>query len=599
MTLAESDRNLSGKGAGTSVLPTAALLTIGATIAFAAVMIFWHLGLLPLLNPDEGRNASVAWDMQQAGTWLVPSYDGLPYLDKPAFFFRAVALSLSLFGHSETAVRLPSALFACGTLGLVFAFCRREFDLRTAALAVAVVASTPLFFVFGRYVIFDMTLTFFVCGAIFAGYYAEAAPEVERVRWSRLSAAAMGFAMLVKGPVGFIIPVLVLAVAHIEDSRQGAIKRLLCWQNFVLMLAIFLPWFIGASIERHDFPYYGVMFESVKRFTTNSAKRVQPFWFYPPVIVGTMACWSLILPHMLYAAFERWRTLSRADRLLFIWAAVVTVFFSISQSKLPGYVLSAVVALGILIARRFADALELKGREWSIRSGAFLLALVAAAGTAIAARYILNADAIDAFLRQKYSDAPLMSATARQVAMPLAVGFGAVTLACLWAIGTRNVRLAFLAFAACPLLFITLGLPVLVAGEQHRSDKILASEINQHAPDAEIVCYHCFPPGLSFYLGRHVTLVTDEGKNEEKGGKEIPSNYIPYMLGGTKDWPPEIVKTRNFGNWLTTQKQKVFLLVPKYVATVQLESMARARHSQLLTLGNGTYRGLLIQPEGH
>ena len=71
-------------------------LWVAGGFAAAAVMIFWHLGLMPLLNPDEGRNASVGWDMQQAGTWLVPTYNGLAYLDKPAFFFKAVAFSLSL-----------------------------------------------------------------------------------------------------------------------------------------------------------------------------------------------------------------------------------------------------------------------------------------------------------------------------------------------------------------------------------------------------------------------------------------------------------------------------------------------------------------------
>jgi hypothetical protein len=256
-------------------------------------------------------------------------------------------------------------------------------------------------------------------------------------------------------------------------------------------------------------------------------------------------------------------------------------------------VLSAVVALGILVARRFAEAVERQGREWSVRSGTFLLALAAATATAVAVRYITNADVIDAVVRQKYTDAALMSATARQVAMPLAVGFGTVTLASLWAIGTRDVRLAFLAFAACPLLFITLALPVLVAGEQHRADKALAGEIILHAPDVEVVCYRCFPPGLTFYLGRHITLVTTQN------GKDIPSNYIPYTLEAAKEWPPQVIKAHNFTDWLATRKNPVFLLVSKGIAPEQLERFASTRHSRVLTLGDGSFRGLMVQPEGH
>src|SRR5690242_4212602 len=68
--------------------PAAALWIAGAVV-IAGMMIFWHLGLMPLLDPDEGRNASVAWEMQQSGNWLIPTYNGLAYLDKPAFFFKA------------------------------------------------------------------------------------------------------------------------------------------------------------------------------------------------------------------------------------------------------------------------------------------------------------------------------------------------------------------------------------------------------------------------------------------------------------------------------------------------------------------------------
>jgi 4-amino-4-deoxy-L-arabinose transferase-like glycosyltransferase len=77
--------------------------------AIAATCIFVRLGELPLLQPDEGRNAQVAREMLVSHSWLIPTYDGLPYLDKPAFFFRAVALSFALFGESELAARIPSA----------------------------------------------------------------------------------------------------------------------------------------------------------------------------------------------------------------------------------------------------------------------------------------------------------------------------------------------------------------------------------------------------------------------------------------------------------------------------------------------------------
>jgi len=149
------------------LLPYLAILVV-------LIALFARIGELPFRDPDEGRNAEVAREMHQSGAWLVPTYDGLVYLDKPAFFFKSVALSFSLFGESEATARLPSAIFAPLLLVMLFAFCRRVYpDRSTAALAVIITASSPLFLVHARHVIFDMTLAFFVCAAILCGYLAE------------------------------------------------------------------------------------------------------------------------------------------------------------------------------------------------------------------------------------------------------------------------------------------------------------------------------------------------------------------------------------------------------------------------------------------
>src|SRR5262245_47994851 len=112
------------------------------TVVIALVTLGFGLGHLPLLQPDEGRNAEIAREMKESGAWLVPTYDGVDYLDKPVFYFKVVALSMAAFGNNETAARLPSALFAAGLLAMSFAFCRRVYGSgRIAWLAVLVVAT--------------------------------------------------------------------------------------------------------------------------------------------------------------------------------------------------------------------------------------------------------------------------------------------------------------------------------------------------------------------------------------------------------------------------------------------------------------------------
>lgn len=117
-------------------------------ILFASIIVWaaicFRLGDLPLEQPDEGRNAEVAREMKESGAWLVPTYNGMAYLDKPSFYFKAVAISLAVFGDSETAARIPSAAFGIALVILVYIFCRREYGVRCAALAAVVLATTPL-----------------------------------------------------------------------------------------------------------------------------------------------------------------------------------------------------------------------------------------------------------------------------------------------------------------------------------------------------------------------------------------------------------------------------------------------------------------------
>ena len=120
------------------------LIVMGAFL-LAAYMLFAHLGGLALISPDEGRNAEVAREMSQSHAWLVPTYDGLVYLDKPAFYFKTVALSFSLFGESEGVARLSSAVFGFLLVIAAFLFCRKMYDQRTAILATLIITSTPLY----------------------------------------------------------------------------------------------------------------------------------------------------------------------------------------------------------------------------------------------------------------------------------------------------------------------------------------------------------------------------------------------------------------------------------------------------------------------
>jgi len=243
--------------------PTSFLLSKRALAGLAMVIVFlvlcFRLGHLPLLAPDEGRNAEVGREMKESGAWLVPTYNGVDYLDKPAFYFKTVALSMAIFGQNETAARIPSAAFGVGLVVMVVAFCRKVHGTRCGLLAAIVVATMPLYFANARIVIFDIALAFFVCGAIFAGYLAEATAGRARRIWYLVGAASAGLATLVKGPVGFLIPTLVLLFFNRLEGRAGAWKRLFAPLNLVVFFGITLPWFVGLCFAHRDFFQYGLV----------------------------------------------------------------------------------------------------------------------------------------------------------------------------------------------------------------------------------------------------------------------------------------------------------------------------------------------------
>lgn len=526
----------------------------GFALLVSLFTVFWSLGGYPLLQPDEGRNAEIAREMLESGAWLIPTYNGLPYLDKPAFFFKAVALSFGLFGETEAAARLPSALFGLATLALIYLFCRRHYGVRTASLAVLVIATSPLFFAFSRFVIFDMTLGFFVSAAILSCFSAGEVEGQNRSGWYLLAAAMAGIATIVKGPVGFIVPTLVIAVFHVWKGDRGWWRDAFAWRNILMFLTIVVPWFVGVSLHYPDFPYYGLVKESFQRFTTGEFRRTAPFYYYGLVIGLCFFPWSVLLPEAMLKAWKTRRSWRSVDRLFVTWALVVVAFFSLSQSKLPGYILTGVIALGVLIARVVVRALEQRGNDGTaaiVRRGSLyfgLLTLLAAVLCLVPLHYPVELQA--AFPRSaRYLNS--LSTALVWLARLFAVSGSLALIAFL----RRDARLSAAAF----LLFGLFLVPILTANmsiyAEHRSASSLARGMPPLDDDTIVACYRCYPNGYSFYAKRVVTVIS------AKDGYELQSNYIRFRLQNSSVWPDNMVREDDIRAWLKNKGRPVFLLV--------------------------------------
>jgi 4-amino-4-deoxy-L-arabinose transferase-like glycosyltransferase len=558
----------------------------GAAFLVAGVLFFARLGDLPLIDPDEGRNAEVAREMAESGAWVVPTYNGIPYLDKPAFYFRAVALSFNAFGRTETTARLPSALSAAALAGMMFLFCRRAYGERAAALAVIVLATTPLVIGFARLVIFDMPLTLFVCGAILAGYLAEDGPLPARRRWLLLGAASSAIATLIKGPVGFLVPGAVLAVLHLVERRPRAIGRMLGLPNLLLFLALVLPWFAALVYQHPEFVHYGLVEETLRRYLSTSFRRTEPVYYYGPVLLLVFYPWSVLLPEAVVAAWRNRARWTRSDRFLVVWAVVVIVFFSSSQSKRPGYILPGIVALAVLVGRLFDHALsgsESRAVRLILRGtlGVALLSTVAAAALSL---NLAGPDRLQDLLDFESNEfGRLQPDMGLLVVSLLGVAIAAFAVR-LW----RDVRLALAVFALPALLFLSVGFGTAARYAEASSSRALVRAIPPLPPGAIVACLECFAVGMPFYVGQPVIYITQRGR----GG--LSSNYVRYRLKRDSNWPATLVHLDDRERWLARQTLPVYVLTKDHARTL-LESIAAARGARVVELRPGWW-GALVPP---
>jgi len=365
-------------------------------ILFAAVcaVYFYGLGSVLLLGPDEPRYAQVAREMFERGDWVTPTLGGHTWFEKPALLYWLTLVAYRLFGVTEFAARLGSALAGVLTVLLTgWAARRAEYEsgegLRGLGVTCAAVAASTLgLVVFAHASSFDTLLTTTVTGALACFYCSEVERGAGRRTWLVGFYLFVGASLLAKGLVGVVIPGAVVVGYYVLRRRWPGLLRLGVPWGALLALMVAATWY-GPVIARHGQAFVDEFFvqHHFARYVSNKYHHPQPFWFYLPVTLGLALPWTAFLVGGIAGALG---TNARAEDaasklrvLALAWLVVPVLFFSASGSKLPGYVLPALPGAALLAGDGLHRYLRGAGGLAAMRLTGLLALLVFGAGVAL------------------------------------------------------------------------------------------------------------------------------------------------------------------------------------------------------------------------
>jgi len=340
---------------------TDALLIVG----FCAFLFFYGMGQFGLIGADEPRYAQVAREMLERHDWITPVLGGRPWLEKPPLYYWQAILTYSALGVSDVTARFPSAIDATLLVVAVYLFFRR-FRRGVEVDAALITASCAGVVGYARAASMDMALAAAFSVGMLAWW---AWRETEHRVYLALFYMFMALGMLAKGPVAPFLAAVIVAFFAVAARESRLILRTLWWPGILLFCAIALPWYIAVEMRNPQFFREFIVEHNLARFSTDLYRHRQPFWYYLPVTAMALMPWTVFVIAAFVEPVRAWWAerksastepdLELQFKLFFcFWLVAPLAFFSVSQSKLPGYILPAIPAGAALLADYLHQHLE-------------------------------------------------------------------------------------------------------------------------------------------------------------------------------------------------------------------------------------------------
>lgn len=485
---------------------TDALLLTG----FCAFLFFFGLGQFGLIGADEPRYAQVAREMLERHDWITPVLGGRPWLEKPPLYYWQTILAYRIFGVSDWAARLPSAMDATLLVLAIYFFLRRfrsGFELDGALIA----ASCAGILGYARAASMDMPLTATFAISLLSWW---AWRETESKIYLATFYCFMALGMLAKGPVAPFLACVIIIIYSATAREFYLIRKTLWLPGILLFCAVSLPWYFAVQNRNPQFFREFIVEQNLGRFSKNLYHHTEPFWYYVPVTALGVVPWTFITIAALTRFVRAWwaakklpptsqgRLVNPLAMFACCWSVLPLAFFSFSQSKLPGYILPALPAAALLVVEYLGE--HLKKDEAQLPPWLAILHALAAAAPIVPALLI-------AYLVTQHRlprGQPMLVALA--IAFVLCAGI-ALTL-------VRKSGLCMLRFVTLIPVVLTVG-AVLKLGSQAIDQTLSARPLAQEIANIEthpllLAVYHVpreLEYGLTFYRD-HLTFNYDWGR---------------------------------------------------------------------------------------
>ncbi len=494
-------------------IPRPFLLVLAVVLTILALI---ELGTRRLADPDEGRYSEISREMAQSNDFVTPRLNGLKYFEKPPLQYWATAIAFKVLGESEFSARLYTFLCALGCIFLIGYTGSRLYGADVGIYSMLALVGSWYFTAFAQVITLDMGLTLWMTVGVCGFLVAQSADNASsRRRWMLLAWAGMAFAVLSKGLIGIVFPSAAIFFYWVIQRDWRLLAKLEWFYGLLLFFVLTVPWFTMVSLQNPEFPRFFFIHEHVERFLSNTHRREGPWWTFTAITVLGFMPWGLaIFP----AIVSGWRNpalrIGKPDgstflplRFVLIFGAFVLFFFSISSSKLPGYILPIFPVLALVIGAYLKDA-DTKLLGWLS-----LPTLALAVGGVFAAwkTYAAMAGLIIAGL----------------------LIWGLAVVIAFWMLRQHKRWLGVLTMSIATCLLAGLAARGFDQMAPKKITYAVAEAIKQHlTPETRLYAIKIYDQSLPFYLNRTMTLV-DYVDEFEMGQKAEPAKHIAAL----KDLP--------------------------------------------------------------